>query len=853
MVWCGPCGFNRSSDSQFLTNVRCVFLGLCFDCHKHNFVDHNSWNMASSGGETPRCVLLVRRLLSVTSLGHKIADIERILTSPDKTDIPSEDCSLYCHFIKALISNLTASSLKNVEEEELYDEIVLRGAPDDVLLILGTSVQQCEKSYKRDRIVILLEKFFRGKYFERMLERQCRRNLKQVDSASWSLLETLLVSLPERLANVLEKDVPKALTVDVYFASLSKGLLHALDDARELLGRNIDVHVTFLSMLLGRLCAVGRTKEIVETLVPELICRCKADFVYRRVCNKVVAAVPDASLENLVTALLSAIGNFTQVDWFLGDSVNTSSKLKYILTVKLPLVRTFSNVKVLQNLIGYLASSDRRRPLFQGLLKELLNVWGDKTFMKHQSEVQQKYLTSALMICTGHLREQKYNGADKEALMSSLVHGVHSHIESPEEWVRNYGMVVAEHLSIVLLPGGPKFGFECPSNTDVAYLLSLTDVAPKDDVVSIANVDTKPPAAMQEGNSKSQERNSEPQERIPVPELDSDDDDLEAYDMTHDKPNSAKKPAYLRDCMEGLLEQEDRDWTESCLQSAEELFNRCPDELEDIACEFCKILLYLEDKYSFPDFLPLRKRSLVTLCVKSPKSVATYLTEQFYETNLNIRQRLEILEVLALASEQLSKPVAVASSASTQEDSISNITKSHWKSVVLERLQAKTKRIGHGKRKEVTAAKNRFADVAGYFFYPLMRYYDRKENTFDLLGEDSFVLARLICTLGIVQNSAVHSPKSCHMASCLLEFISSLRYHTEASVRDAILFALSIILLNVPPSFLLLDLQHEMVDIRQWLQFVVEKDSFEMCRLKAAQLLQLLAFLVNKETPSLDK
>ncbi|CAN7939135.1 unnamed protein product [Ixodes hexagonus] len=786
---------------------------------------------------------LSRRLLSQTSFEQQIDDIEGILSSSAESIARSEDSSLYCHFITALLDSLSASALKNTDEEELYDAMILRGSPEDVFVVLATALQRCDKSYKRDKLVGLLDKFLRGHYLEELLKRRCGRYLKTTDEVSWAMLETLLVSLPERLANINKKDVPKALTTEVYFATVCDGLFRAFDYAAERLSNNVDVHVTFLGRLLGRLCLVGQSGQIANRLIPELVRRCKGDFLFRRVCSKVVTAVPDNSIESVVTTLLVTLEDFAQVDWFLGDSVSTSIKLKYIMTVKLPLIRTFSNDKILRNLVGYLASSDRRKAMFLGLTKELLGVWGDKTFMKHQSEQQQKYLTSALMVCTGHLKLSQCTRTERDILMPKLLHGVQSHIESPEEWVRTYGMVVAEQLSNVLQPEGPKLNFDCPNDEDVKHLLSLMDVSPRPQEQSNEDY-TKLP------KSKTQQEIDMP--KGPPPEdLDS-DDDLEAYDMSHDKPSGAKRPLYLRDCMEGLLEQEDRDWTESCLQSADGLIRSCQDELEDIAGELCKILLYMEDKYSTPDFVSLRQQALVSLTESSPKLAATYLTEQFYQSNLNIRQRLDILEVLALASDKLSKPLTRTVNV-RQQESISNITDAHWKSVVMERINAKTKHISKGKKNKVVPAKSRFADVAGYFFYPLMRYYDRKENTFDLLGEDSFVLARLICTLGIVQNSAVHSPKSFHMASCLLEFLSALRYHTEACVRDAILFALSMILVNVPASSLLSNAEHELLEIRQWLQFVAEKDSYEMCRFKAAQVLQLLAAEVNKEMPLLDK
>lgn len=802
--------------------------------------------MAEPTNFCPKAVELVRRLLSHVAFEDKLEDILKILNSPPDCNLSSAESSLYCHFVNALLDNLNASSLKNAEEELTFDAVVLRCPPDDLFLILASSFKRYSKSYKRDRVCALIDKCVKGDHLHRLLVRQCQNeSALHTDESSWSTLETILVSLPERIANSRDQDVPSGLTTNRYFVSLLDSILRTLQHARDKINSGSDVHVTFLSRLLGRVCVVGQSELVARHLVPRLVRHCENDYVFRRVCSKVVTGAPDGCMENVVTVLLSALHDYRHVDWFLADCVCTQSQLKYLLTVKLPLIRTFNKVSVLQNLIGHLASSERRKPMFLDLVKEMLSVWGDKTLMKHQSEQQQKYLTSALMIAAGHMKAAGCDRGVADCIMSKLLHGVQNHIASPESWIRVYGMVVAEQLTAVLQSEGPKLDFEYELDDDVKFLLSLTDVTTKTQEPFEASVEEMADVG------KEEKVKVENPEKVQDEELDS-DDDLEPFDMSHDVPTRARKPMYLRDCMEGLLDQENKDWMESCVQSVRGLIETRKDELPDVAEELSKILLYLDDRYCTPGFIPLRQQALVSLAVNSPKIVATYLTEQFYETNLSIRQRLDILEVLALASNQLATPTELVS-APIIEKSVSNIAEAHWKSVVAERVKAKTRTISKGRKAPVTAARNRFSEVAGYFFYPLMSYYDRKENTFDLLGEDSFVLARLICTLGIVQDSAANCPRSSHMALCLLEFVSALKYHAEACVRDAILFALSVIFINVPTSLLLSSGEQELVEIREWLQFVIEKDSFDTCRLKAAQVLQLLASQVNKTMPVSDK
>lgn len=69
-----------------------------------------------------------------------------------------------------------------------------------------------------------------------------------------------------------------------------------------------------------------------------------------------------------------------------------------------------------------------------------------------------------------------------------------------------------------------------------------------------------------------------------------------------------------------------------------------------LAVNMAKILLHLQDQYNIQDFCLLRKRALVAITVRCPKPVAEYLTEQFYERNYNLRQRMDILEARILLS-----------------------------------------------------------------------------------------------------------------------------------------------------------------------------------------------------------
>jgi len=104
-------------------------------------------------------------------------------------------------------------------------------------------------------------------------------------------------------------------------------------------------------------------------------------------------------------------------------------------------------------------------------------------------------------------------------------------------------------------------------------------------------------------------------------------------------------------------------------------------------------------------------------------------------------------------------------------------------------MEDKTRRWGSQKGKGESASGggkvNRFAAVHGLFFYPLMSRVDSKDNTFNLLGEDSVVLAQLVNTLGVFVECTRNSITPAALERVvheMLDFLWALRYH---KVHDA--------------------------------------------------------------------
>ncbi len=89
--------------------------------------------------------------------------------------------------------------------------------------------------------------------------------------------------------------------------------------------------------------------------------------------------------------------------------------------------------------------------------------------------------------------------------------------------------------------------------------------------------------------------------------------------------------------------------------------------------------------------------------------------------------------MLGAAARELSKPLGAAQSPSQQSAKIAPIDPpeeedepQHWRDIVQQRIDKKTRRFAHGpSQPEATPTSNKFAPVAGYFFFPLLRNFDK--------------------------------------------------------------------------------------------------------------------------------
>ncbi|KAG2455574.1 TELO2 protein, partial [Polypterus senegalus] len=795
----------------------------------------------------------------------------------ESNELPPSDKDIFATFhytrlLQALIRSLHADwvqALTPRQHRELWDGLFLSGPPDQAFLVMLDSVTSISPSTSLDRLLAVLESFLQSGRIGDLLWSACRRSTPASSLQMQDTLLSRLVALPDLLANHLQHRTRPNFYPQRYYPLLARELFAALE----------------------KTCQALR-EEIFRVLAPSLLTSTQSDFVWQRVCWRLMESVPDRWMEAVISGLVLA------VDELMGNVILKNKKAQFVLTHKLLLLQYKHQA-----------------------VKDLCSTWSSSSAVRHTPFEQQLYISKALLISLGSLTEAELRELRPELLQCMLA-GVQCHLDSSLVQVRRLGMVVAECLSSKLDPQGTQLKFEYEKDGDSEELVSLLRPS------SAGAPPPPPPSSSEPAAAVEGEPRMADGQPVTSQNSDSDldsDDDLVPFDMSKDEELvTSPAPRYLRDCLEvdelpkgqceiqrsandedygvgrerpfrpflpshsvpsssALTSSEDPKRVEAALHAVEGLVRKHPMTTREVSVELMKVLLHLEDQFNSDGFSFWRQRGMVALIVVDAIPVTEYVTAEFYALNYSLRQRLDMLEVLALSAQELSEPTAASDKRPAESAVTERMTggpqdgPQHWKQIVEQRIADKTKRFskvgpswggfvrvgrhvvaspsvafplptlqGANRTRSAAAAPNRFAPLAGYFFFPLLRNYDRPQVTFDLLGSDHLVLGRLVHTLGILMYLAVHAPVAAQMGRALLDFIWTVRHHADAVVRQGVHFATCAVLLSVPTDGLLSELGEELLEARAWLKGATEVDPDATCRSLALQALVLLEQRLTK-------
>ncbi|CDY37926.1 BnaA06g18910D [Brassica napus] len=577
-----------------------------------------------------------------------------------------------------------------------------------------------------------------------------------------------------------------------------------------------------------------------------------------------------------------------------------------------------------------LAKGDITQGLFE-TTQRIASVWSKGEFLQSVPLEQQAYITAALGLCLENMSREELDRT--KDVMHNILQGVSCRLENPGDLVRKMASSIAFMFSKVIDPKnllylddsftGNAIDWESELQTAVGGVRSITSSRENGDG------ETKTSADSSRRNKEKKDRKSkdianfvlaDPDEMVDLATLncgtesDKDDDNasvssdnssvtsLEPYDLLDDDKDLGKQFTHLVDVVGALRKTNDADGVEKAIYVAEKLVRASPDELTHIAGDLARILVQVrcsditvegeEDSAE-----EKRQRALIALLVTRPFESLETLNSVLYSPNVDVSQRIMILDVMSEAARELANTRTLKPKHQARGPLISNISdpqpwylpsdaSTPWKKVEEtasfhlnwanryerelqpkpgQKMKGKTRRwsLRSGDRDQSSTdwSQNRFPLYAAAFMLPAMKEFDKKRHGVDLLGRDFVVLGKLVHMLGVCMQCASMHPEASALALSLLDMLQRREVcnHPEAYVRRAVLFAGSSVLIALHPSYIVsalaegnFELARALEWIRTWALQVADSDIDRDCYSMALSCLQLHAEMALQTSRALE-
>ena len=790
-------------------------------------------------------------------------------------DVPSEESrELSDHMFAALFEAL----VKSMPDDEMTSVYLDWGPTEEVVHVLVETIRNMAPSKRRDVVTSLLIHLINS---DACLFSLLRPAFSLKDRWKWEEgWLKLFASVPDVIANILHGQVPLALAPAEFCRSVAVQIAKCIFIICQSMQQGYDVSAWPLSAVIRRLCAKYKLTYLLDPLLPLLDCLTGDSFIARRVW----AAIIDDLDDNTFGRIISHIAIWSQhpqvfkrlSGWGTNQRFPLEDRWHRLLCTKLLFLQRYeSDSHVALNVLTCL--SEDSSTLWQVAI-DLMSVWSDKNSLLLTSTEQHELNSKALVIALQLLSNsgQLLNDRGQE-LQASMRRGVHHHLESTDPQVRIVGMVVAEICTALIHPDGHRLAFDydkeqvCVRSIHQARA-SIDQPVPECKPVEFESLlrhmmdqsQTQPTLCQSEkmvSSDKEEKQDSEELFSKPTVDLDSDDDDdLEPYDMSDDKPDTKwSEPHYIRDMMDMLAnvpdnsnrrgDSDEYERTRLALNVSERLIRQqLGHDHSWLARQLLSILIHLEDKYLVPDFESMRLKALVATAVSQPIEAARFLTEEFYAANYSIIQRLDMLRTVNAAARELSSQTASMPEASCSHSSRNDEKEEpEWRRIVRQRIEANTRHFfPHSSiRREPAAVRNQLSPLAGEFFFPLAAKVDRCVAHLNLIGQDFVLLSTLLCTLSALVHCAGPVPVTFRMVRSLIDVVWLLRLHPESAVRESVLVAFCQSLLVTSNQHLISNYGLELIEWKDWLLGVVHNDPSDRVRNLAQQAASLLSHLLE--------
>lgn len=689
---------------------------------------------------------------------------------------------------------------------------------------------------------------------------------------NWKKTVNLVVSLPSRVANVLERETPQCFSNRQFSNMIFYNFLKSLEFVALTVSKDTStqfkMNVEGLAQFLGSVIVNFNDRSNCDGLhhlvdIMALLTNKPSTklVIYQKLWYKILESLDRTAVEVLAKTCLTRISPEKYlIKNLFGKELVKLDAWKYMLCTKIPLL-TFiedNQTNLVTNLVLYLGSVAHSE-LVQ-LLLNLVTIWSDKFSIKRTS-VEHHLLISKFIVCIINcLKQIGLTKHEKTQLKSKVYHGLPAHLESAVDAVKYSGMKTGEIVVNFIHEDDSSdnlLKFDYSNMNEVAELavnklkhfndINLSQLYQQkskfeckvDDLLEKLHhrnepvIQYDPPARQLRQSSKTPNNEVILSEYVksksnygitvidPNMELDS-DDEFEPYDVSNDvKLPDKPPPAYLRDLRDSLIETDDPDVFAAALSNCQKLvMQQLPDDDASIGLELMEILISLDSKFYVENFNQLVFESCLAITCVYPAFYADYLCKEVHADvgKYSIVHRVLMLDILKEAAKTLSSLTASKTSEEPKtKKTRTEITKAS--EVIKKRLESKT-RYFHTHKVLKHEQRNKFADVAGHFFFPLLYGYNQNKLLSQQLikdNDDFLLLIHFIETLAVVMFCAQNCNIATRMAKEALHFSWFLRFHKDVKVRMAVLNLIAAAVLVVPQAILIADFMNELFEIRLWL------------------------------------
>uniref|UniRef100_A0A182NGG3 ENTH domain-containing protein n=1 Tax=Anopheles dirus TaxID=7168 RepID=A0A182NGG3_9DIPT len=759
-------------------------------------------------------------------------------------------------------------------------------------------------------------------------------------------LVQLLASVPNKVANVLKSETPDKLLPQQYTKTLYRQFIRTLTTLNDAIvfyetkqkSASLPLGVKFAASLLSKLISDFHHERRSPSLRAVLVLL--LDGINRlpklaHFIRNIFAGLTSTAVEIVAYVALSERIDFSAI---FEQTIPTS--WSYVLLQKIPLYNYYpNNDTIVEELIRLLAripstveqSSGNSESPLKRLTEQLLVVWSGRAAIQRTSFEQHLYVTKLLLLAATtriHI-DTDWSSACSETYRRLLFDGLRAHLESPIVKIRCTGMITVEVI-MCLLDERKKLatdvkeegaenllrfdyeGFEGETRTlietlrtigqqcdwlekiraeqhleDELIMRSIEELTHK---VNEQTMRQKPtPEALVTTDTKTNtptyaDSDDDDEGEQEQPSLDSDDDELPAYDMSNDTKleHERYRPKYLLDLRDALLETDTSNAPERfelAVETAPELIaQQLPNNDAKLALDLLQIFLVLEAKTHMPTFDERKFSAMVEICVAFPKECGTFLCQEFHAavSQHAVNRRMLMLDVMSEAAKVLSKnskkqpaepdtrqladtvPMPTRGGGKNQlllmfrDEAEQKARKEEATRVIRARIEGKTRRFRSvpftSSSKEGIV--NRYAEAAGWFFFPLLRGFGGNRFIFTAglkfpYDAENLLLVGFLQTLAVLMVCAENCPIAGRMARELFSLASLLRYSEEPKVRLSVLQLLAAVFLAIRSDLLEAQFYQELQELKQWLEECTQDDvvrkgeTNEECRQLGRHLLAL--------------